>query len=168
MEKTTILGVLNGDITKISADVIVNSANSSLFPGTGLDALIHEKAGESLLEECLSLNGCAVGSAKITKGYNLPVRHIIHAVGPKRTTNDRAVLLEGCYREILRLAKSLHAKELTIPAISTGVYGYPKREAAEIAVKTIMEFCEQNDCFSKITIVVSDETNLKIYKSLIH
>lgn len=141
--------IVLGDITKLDVDAIVNAANSSLMGGGGVDGAIHRAAGPELLEECSTLKGCATGEAKITKGYNLPARHVIHTVGPVYMgLEDDPVMLANCYRNSLELAKSNDIHSIAFPAISTGVFGYPKDEAADIAVQTVKEWAAQNEDYS--------------------
>lgn len=133
------LEVLQGDITGLSVDAIVNAANSSLLGGGGVDGAIHRKAGPELVRECRLLGGCATGEVKMTQGYLLPARFVLHAVGPvwHGGGSDEAELLASCYRNALALAQRHELKTIAFPAISTGIYGYPKTEAAAIAVKTV-------------------------------
>ena len=152
---TARLEIVVADITTLDVDAIVNAANSALLGGGGVDGAIHRAAGPKLLDECRKLNGCETGSAKITRGYALKARHVIHAVGPvwHGGTHDEDVMLEGCYRNALALAHTNGLKSIAFPAISTGIYGFPKDRAARIAVQTVKAHAKPDDhiifaCFS--------------------
>ena len=136
------LQVVQGDITKVPCDAIVNAAKPSLLGGGGVDGAIHKAAGRELLKECKSLGGCETGQAKITGGYNLPAKYIIHTVGPKWQGGNagEAEMLKSCYRQSLLLAQQYECKTVAFPLISTGVYGYPQDQALQIARDTIEEF----------------------------
>ncbi len=159
------LEIVRTDITKMKADAIVNAANSSLLGGGGVDGAIHRAAGRELLEECRTLHGCETGQAKITKGYRLPARYVIHTVGPVWHGGKRgeAQLLADCYRNSLRLARDNHLMSVAFPAISTGVYGYPKQAAAEIAVGTNLEETRDYDAGFTVWLVAFDEETERHY-----
>jgi len=158
------------DITKLAVDAIVNAANQTLLGGGGVDGAIHHAAGPELLEECKTQNGCPTGNAKITKGYLLPAKFVIHTVGPvwRGGNNKEAALLENCYKKSLLLAQTNNCKTIAFPNISTGIYGYPKREAAEIAVRTVQEFLKSNKLPEKVYFVCFDETNFAIYANILN
>lgn len=157
------------DITKLEVDAIVNAANKSLLGGGGVDGAIHTAAGPELLEECKRLEGCKTGEAKITSGYNLPALHIIHTVGPiwYGGTKNEEEQLANCYHNSLALARENNCKTIAFPNISTGIYHFPKERAAEIAVREVKAFLDEDDTFDKVFFVCFDKENYNIYKSLI-
>ena len=154
---------LRGDITRLDVDAIVNAANSSLLGGGGVDGAIHRAAGLELVAECRMLHGCEPGQAKATKGYRLPARHVIHTVGPVWNGGGKseAETLASCYRQSLRVAESLGVRTIAFPAISTGVYGYPREEAAEIALRETQGVV---DLFDRILLVAFDEETFELYR----
>ena len=157
-----------GDITTLAVDAIVNAANRSLLGGGGVDGAIHRAAGRELLAECRTLGGCATGAAKLTKGYRLPAHYVIHTVGPvySGSTSD-AQLLRSCYWNSLDLARAHELHTIAFPAISTGVYGYPKEAAAEIALMTIREWFDAHpDADIRVTIVSFSAQDDVIYQNL--
>ncbi len=163
------LFLIQGDITSVEADAIVNAANNSLLGGGGVDGAIHRAAGPGLLEECRKLNGCETGKAKITGGYNLKAKFVIHTVGPvwRGGIYDETGLLASCYRESLALAKKYKIKSIAFHGISTGVYGFPKDLAALIAVTEAKRFIATNKIPEKIIFVAFDKENYNIYHSLL-
>ncbi len=152
--------VVKGDITGLPVDAIVNAANSRLAGGGGVDGAIHRAAGPGLLKECATLGGCPTGSAKITWGYNLPAKYVVHAVGPVWHGGNRnePVLLAGCYRRSLELAVENNVRSIAFPAISCGVYHFPIDQAARIAVNEVATFLESNNSLEKVIFVCFDDT----------
>ncbi len=158
-----------GDITKLETDIIVNAANTTLLGGGGVDGAIHRAAGKELLEECKKLNGCPTGEAKITKGYNLPAKYVIHTPGPVWSGGNRGEdrLLGNCYYNSLKIASEMKAGSVAFPAISAGAYRFPLERAANIAIKTTKDFLERNDFPQKVIFILFDEINFNIYKSIL-
>lgn len=157
--------IIQGDITKIDTDAIVNAANNTLLGGGGVDGAIHRAAGPELLEECRKLNGCETGKAKITRGYKLPAKHVIHTVGPiwhgGNDNEDR--LLADCYRNSLKLAVENGIKTIAFPSISTGAYRFPVKRAARIAMLEISRFFEENNSIEKVFMVCFDDATMEAY-----
>ncbi len=155
---------VKADITRLEVDAVVNAANSMLLGGGGVDGAIHRAAGPELLEECRTLNGCETGKAKITRGYRLPVKHVIHTVGPvwHGGSRNEESLLKECYVNSLKLADEQGLKSIAFPNISTGVYRFPKEKAAEIAVDAVKNFPAK--FVEEVTFVCFDEENFDIYK----
>ena len=160
--------IIRDDITALDVDAIVNAANPTLLGGGGVDGAIHRAAGPELLAECRTLGGCQVGEAKITRGYRLPARFVIHTVGPFWTGGKRGEpqALANCYRNSLLLAVENRIKTIAFPAISCGAYGYPIREATRIAVATTREFLATDDKIDKVIFVVASDEILRAYQRL--
>jgi O-acetyl-ADP-ribose deacetylase (regulator of RNase III) len=161
--------LIKGDITQLSVDAIVNAANSTLLGGGGVDGAIHRAAGKQLVEECRTLGGCQTGEAKITKGYNLPAKHVIHTVGPIYQHYDddtQNQLLSNCYINSLLLAEKYQLKTIAFPNISTGVYRFPKQQAAYIAINSVKNF--EFKSIQKVIFVCFDDENYNIYSQLLN
>ncbi|BAL24507.1 O-acetyl-ADP-ribose deacetylase [Azoarcus sp. KH32C] len=160
------MDIIVGDITTLKVDAIVNAANESLLGGGGVDGAIHRAAGPELLAECRTLDGCATGDAKITKGYRLPARHVIHTVGPVWHGGSRGeeALLARCYMRCLELADAHALHSIAFPAISTGVYGYPKGAAAAVALRTVAETLPRLKTPIEVTFCCFSEADRDVYK----
>jgi O-acetyl-ADP-ribose deacetylase (regulator of RNase III) len=159
------LTAIRTDITKLTVDAIVNAANTSLLGGGGVDGAIHRAAGRELLAECRTLGGCETGNAKITKGYRLPAKHVIHAVGPVWGGGMRGEpeLLASCYRRSFELALEHNCRSIAFPAISCGIYGYPMEEGAKIAVRESAAFLKAHPDFERVIFALFDAEALEIY-----
>jgi O-acetyl-ADP-ribose deacetylase (regulator of RNase III) len=161
-----IIRLVDTDITTLAVDAIVNAANNSLLGGGGVDGAIHRAAGPGLLAECRTLNGCGTGEAKITGGHNLPARFVIHTAGPvwHGGNHDEALLLSNCYRNTFALVAAHHIETITFPAISTGAYGYPPREAARIAVRETLAATERIPFLREVIFVCFNANTRKAYE----
>ncbi len=159
------ISIIEGDITEQKVDAIVNAANTSLLGGGGVDGAIHRAAGPKLLEECRTLNGCETGEAKITKGYNLPARWVIHTVGPvwRGGSSREDELLAKCYTNSLVLAEKHRIETIAFPSISTGVYGFPIERASRIALKTVASYLSTANFPTRIFIVCFSHNDFQIY-----
>ena len=169
-QKSEIIKILKGDITRLNVDAIVNAANTSLLGGGGVDGAIHRAAGPELLEECKTLNGCNTGEAKITKGYNLPAKYVIHTVGPiwSGGKNKEEKLLANCYRNSLKLAVENGINSIAFPAISTGVYHFPLEKATKIALEETKKFLKDNKKITTVIFVAFDEKTFNVYSQMLN
>jgi O-acetyl-ADP-ribose deacetylase (regulator of RNase III) len=163
------VSVVEGDITRLEVDAIVNAANETLLGGGGVDGAIHRAAGPGLLEECRRLGGCPTGAARITGGHDLPAVHVIHTVGPVWHGGDAGEpeLLASCYRESLRLAAEHRLASIAFPAISTGVYGYPLRAATGIAIDTVLEFLSASEYPHRVIFCCFSARDAEVYRAVL-
>lgn len=159
------LKIVQGDITKIGVDAIVNAANTSLLGGGGVDGAIHSAAGSDLYKACVELGGCDPGEARITKAFKLPAKFVIHTPGPvyRGGNANEKEILQNSYKNALQLAMENNCESIAFPAISTGVYNYPKDEAAKIAISTVSTFMIENNFFPEVTFVLFDDENYSEY-----
>jgi O-acetyl-ADP-ribose deacetylase (regulator of RNase III) len=160
------LNIIKGDITEIDIEAIVNAANNTLLGGGGVDGAIHKKGGPIILEQCKKIGGCPTGEARITTAGNMPSKYVIHTVGPiyKDGSKGEDKLLYNAYYNSLKLAKEYNIKSIAFPSISTGVYGYPKNEAKEIAIKAIIDFIDKEGGIREVLFVLFNEDDYLLYK----
>ena len=165
----TKIELIQADITQLTVDAIVNAAKNSLLGGGGVDGAIHRAAGPRLLAECSALGGCPTGEARITNGYNLKANHVIHTVGPvwQGGNNNERILLANCYRNSLKLAAESGCRSVAFPNISTGIYGFPKLEAAEIAFSEVKLFLGSNSLIKQVLFCCFDNENYLIYNKIL-
>ena len=168
-EAAALLRAVRSDITALAVDSIVNAANSSLLGGGGVDGAIHRAAGPELVAECRLLGGCKTGQAKLTRGYRLPARFVIHTVGPvwRDGAHGEAALLADCYRNSLALAQANQLRSIAFPAISTGIYGFPSEPAARIAVNTVRQFVATDSLIREVVFCCFSESDLARYQALL-
>jgi len=160
--------LVQGDITNQVTYAIVNAANNQLSPGDGVSGAIHRVAGQGLWEECKKLGGCRTGEAKITGGYNLPAKYVIHTVGPVYSGKPQDKIdLANCYKSCLKLASQYNVKSISFPSISTGIYGYPVKEAAEIAVSIIIDYLKEHAEIERVRLVLFSEEDFNTYRSAV-
>ncbi|CEJ90433.1 hypothetical protein VHEMI06221 [[Torrubiella] hemipterigena] len=169
VEANATVGLYRGDITKLEVDAIVNAANNSLLGGGGVDGAIHRGAGPELVAECRTLGGCPTGEARITQGYELPAKHVIHTVGPIYDSPEvSSKFLRGCYKNSLQVALENNLVSIAFSGISTGVYGYPSEDAAQIACETVREFVDENKGkIEQIIFVTFEEKDVAAYNDMI-
>lgn len=165
----TSMRAIQGDITKLNVDAIVNAANSSLLGGGGVDGAIHRAAGAEMLHECRLLGGCKTGDAKLTGGYNLPAKFVIHTVGPvwRGGSQSEPALLQACYQNSLLIAETKRLNSIAFPAISTGIFGYPIQLASEVAVRTVQNFCRNEPRLQEVIFCCFSLADLGVYEEIL-
>ena len=167
--KNTKIDIIQGDITELKVDAIVNAANNTLLGGGGVDGAIHRAGGPIILEQCKKIGGCPTGEARITTAGNMPSKYVIHTVGPiyRDGKSNEARLLYNAYYNSLKLAKEYNLKNIGFPSISTGVYNYPKKEAREIALKAVMDFINEEDFIEEVYFVLFSLADYNLYRELL-